>query len=155
MKIIIKLTFGFLLLLALVNCSGNSSGNNSEEAQQDTLSEAQKAEQEIYDEVMSLHENLMKKMNDIYDLRKKLESKIDSLEKSGISTEIIKKRIADLEAGDKAMMDWMHNYSALPDSVPHDSVMNYYNDQKGKITHVKNSMMDALEKAQQYLDSIH
>ena len=66
----------------------------------------EKLSQELNDQVMQLHDQLMGKTEDVL----KLKSRLDSLT-NGKDSVNVHKIIASLNKADESMMDWMHNFS--------------------------------------------
>jgi len=141
------------ILLSITAILGFGCSNKSGQQEQEGQVTNDKLEQKIYDEVMEIHNEMMPKMKDLFDIRKDLEAKADSLEKLGVAVEEFRKKIADIEGGEEAMMDWMRNFTALPNTTPHDSIMDYMNDQKEKIYRVKDVMTKALEEGKGMLNN--
>lgn len=84
------------IFLSLVLISFLSSCDNAQE----------KAYEKLNEEVMSLHDKIMPKTEDLVSLKNKL----DSLSKGSDSTHV-KKLQSALSKADESMMDWMHHYS--------------------------------------------
>ena len=66
----------------------------------------EKLSQELNDQVMQLHDQLMGKTEDVL----KLKSRLDSLT-NGKDSVNVHKIIASLNKADESMMDWMHQFS--------------------------------------------
>ena len=66
----------------------------------------QKLSQELNDQVMQLHDQLMGKTEDVLKLKRRLDSL--STGKDSIN---VHKIIASLNKADESMMDWMHHFS--------------------------------------------
>lgn len=66
----------------------------------------EKLSQELNDQVMQLHDQLMGKTEDVL----KLKSRLDSLT-NGKDSVNVHKIIASLNKADESMMDWMHHFS--------------------------------------------
>ena len=81
----------FLLIMLILGSS-----NQAEE----------KLSQELNDQVMQLHDQLMGKTEDVL----KLKSRLDSLT-NGKDSVNVHKIIASLNKADESMMDWMHHFS--------------------------------------------
>lgn len=118
---------------------------------------------ELEGEVMTIHDDVMPKMDDIMTLKSKLSKKIvhmDSLQNEGIAgnnmaeerikaTEINQK----LNESDKQMMDWMHDFR--PDSarkLKPDAAILYFEAQKKIIIEVKESTSKNIQEAKTFLD---
>ena len=132
------------ILLGLMLGCGSKETKNEEVVVDENLTE-QDQQQQIYDEVMGLHDELMPKMDELYKMRTAIIQKADSLEGAGQPSDKLRQTIADLEAGEEAMMDWMRNFKSLPENTPHDSVINYMTSQREKIMLVKEQMEKAMQ----------
>ena len=108
----------------------------------------QKGNQELYEEVMKIHDEVMPKMNDIHKLKMDLKTEIDSTteitqaRKTEIETAIVK-----LDSASEGMMVWMREFNPIPDSEGEDKAREYLENEKVKVTKVKENMLQALEKA--------
>lgn len=117
----------------------------------------QKQQDELAKEVIGIHDEVMPKMGDLVKLRKRLKEKVNvwTAETGKDHTADIataQKQIADLDAADKGMMDWMHEYNGGQGLYDHDALMAYLNEEKTKITVVKENMNAAMNAAQKFLD---
>ena len=98
----------------------------------------QKLNQELNDQVMQLHDQLMGKTEDVLKLKRRL----DSLS-TGKDSVNVNKIIASLNKSDESMMDWMHHFSI--DSLEKMDVTN-------KISYLKNQL-EALKNLEKSTDS--
>ena len=98
----------------------------------------QKLSQELNDQVMQLHDQLMGKTEDILKLKRRL----DSLS-TGQDSVNVNKIIVSLNNADASMMDWMHHFSL--DSLEKMDVSN-------KIGYLKNQL-EALKNLEKSTDS--
>ncbi len=98
----------------------------------------EKLSQELNDQVMQLHDQLMGKTEDVL----KLKSRLDSLS-TGKDSVNVHKIIASLNKADESMMDWMHQFSV--DSLGKMDAVN-------KITYLK-KQLEALKNLEKSTDS--
>ncbi len=98
----------------------------------------QKLSQELNDQVMQLHDQLMGKTEDVLKLKRRL----DSLS-TGKDSVNVNKIIASLNKSDESMMDWMHHFSL--DSLEKMDVSN-------KIGYLK-KQLEALKNLEKSTDS--
>ena len=124
-----------LMVTLLVACGDNP--KNSEEA-------AQFAQQnEAYDQMMVVHDEVMPKMSDISRTRRALKSHLDNPDLTPAMKKKVMENINGLNDADDGMMDWMRNIEKprnLRDAKSHDEVMNYYMQQQAEIEKVKRAM---------------
>jgi hypothetical protein len=98
----------------------------------------EKLSQELNDQVMQLHDQLMGKTEDVL----KLKSRLDSLT-NGKDSVNVHKIIASLNKADESMMDWMHHFSV--DSLGKMDAVN-------KISYLK-KQLEALKNLEKSTDS--
>jgi len=98
----------------------------------------EKLSQELNDQVMQLHDQLMGKTEDVL----KLKSRLDSLT-NGKDSVNVHKIIASLNKADESMMDWMHHFSV--DSLGKMDAAN-------KISYLK-KQLEALKNLEKSTDS--
>ncbi len=114
--------------------------------------------QQRYEEVMAVHDPLMKKMNDLAKTKKELaelESELltDSVANAtGITR--VRERQKALQEGHDAMMDWMHQFRKPKESVARDSALHYLDVQQKKIDSVKVTMDRALKQGKKALEEV-
>jgi ATP-dependent exoDNAse (exonuclease V) alpha subunit len=118
---------------------------------------------ELEAEVMTIHDDVMPKMDDVMTLKSKLSKKIlsmDSLQNEGIAgNTIAQERIKateinqKLNESDKLMMDWMHQYrgDSAKKLKPEEAVL-YFEGQKAKIIEVKEITSKNIQEARTFLD---
>lgn len=117
---------------------------------------------ETEDEVMAIHDEVMSKMQDIMNLKKKLSAKLlelDSLQQEGVSsTTLAEQRVKaldlsrDLNIADSLMMDWMYQYRGdSAKALPTGDALGYFRLEKDKIMDVQKRTNQSLEAAREFL----
>lgn len=121
----------------------------------------------VYDEAMKVHDAVMPRMDEIYSLKKKLESRKDSLQADSAANATTLTEIAtcleNLEKADKGMRNWMHNVQVVPgttnehhhaehqqeESTPasEEEILKVQQDQKAAIEQVKKDMESSIDEA--------
>jgi hypothetical protein len=138
----------FLAILAGVWGCGQKSNDNGEHDHDHHEQTGDEGNQELYDEVMKVHDEVMPKMNDIYKLKEELKKEIagapDMVEEK---KKAIESMIAKLDSASESMMVWMRNFNPLPDSLGEEKAREYLEDQKKKVKKVKEDMLKAIEEA--------
>lgn len=134
----------FALVLFAFGCtkSGSHAGHG-----QDNDNASDNPNEVLYHQVMDIHDEVMPKMDDIYSLKRKLQEKIEST--PDLVEEEKKKlqdRIAHLDSASQLMMEWMHQFNPLPDSIDQEEAREYLESEMEKIKKVKESMLEAIEK---------
>lgn len=105
--------------------------------------------QELYDEVMAIHDEVMPKMNDIYKAKITLKKQ---LEMPGLSDEKrreINDKVAQLDSADEGMMVWMRQFNPIPDSLGEEKAREYLESELTKVKKVKEDILEALKAAGQ------
>jgi hypothetical protein len=108
----------------------------------------QKGNQELYDEVMKVHDEVMPKMNDIHKAKQQLKNEIANTpditeaRKTELETIIVK-----LDSANEGMMIWMREFNPPPDSKGVEQARDYLKKEKEKVEKVKKDITEALEKA--------
>ncbi len=105
--------------------------------------------QQLYDEVMSVHDEVMPRMDDLYKLKEQLKKQIaSSPEMAEDQKKKIESIIIQLDSASEGMMVWMRNFDPLPDSLGEEKARTYLEEQKVKVTKVKEDMLKAIDEAQ-------
>jgi len=92
-------------------------------------------------------------MEDIYNIKSQLQEKIaNSPDLVEERKEAIEQMILTLDAANNSMMDWMHQFNPLPDSVDEEQSRAYLESQMEKIKAVKEKMLSTLEEAKAEAD---
>ncbi|GAA3994194.1 hypothetical protein GCM10022408_00540 [Hymenobacter fastidiosus] len=101
---------------------------------------AQQAEQ-AEKAVLASHDTLMARMDELYDLRQKLQGA------PGVDTVTAGRHRRALLTADAAMMDWMHHYQRPADSIAGPRKLAYFAVQQLKIDSVARLMTRSLDSA--------
>jgi flagellar biosynthesis chaperone FliJ len=116
--------------------------------------EAQNQRQQLYDEVMAVHDDVMPHMQDIRRYKNQIRDKIESMTKKGVSGKevtTLNNLIDKLESADEAMMNWMRTFGRDYNEMDDDAAIAYLEDQKKKVIQVKNELETALREAEEAL----
>ena len=107
-----------------------------------------KGNQQLYDEVMAIHDEVMPKMDDIRRYKKDFQaeiannSNITEARKTQLESSIVM-----LDSAGDGMMKWMRAFDPIADSEGEEKAREYLEDQKNRINKVKEDMLKALEEA--------
>jgi len=118
---------------------------------------------ELETEVMTIHDEVMPRMDDIMTLKAALSKKIqkmDSLQNEGISgNTLATERITavdlnqKLNESDKLMMDWMHAYRGdSAKKLKPEQAIDYFQAEKKKIEDIKLATMKTINEAKTFLE---
>lgn len=113
-------------------------------------------QKKLYDEVMAVHDEAMPKMDNIMNLKEKLEAREDSLRQDTtreFSAELqkISALKTQLDSADESMMMWMREFHQDYESMTKAEITEYLNKQKQRITQVGLFMNSAIAEAEEYL----
>jgi hypothetical protein len=134
----------FIASVALLAGCGKQNADNSNPDDQSGKS----PNQELYDKVMDIHNEVMPKMDDLYKAKVSLSSRLK--ETSGISEkekEEILTKIAQLDSASESMLAWMRQFNPLADSAGEDRARAYLQEEMAKIQSVKTKVLQALDHA--------
>ncbi len=142
MKKIINQAFVFLCVIGLFSCSSNGVDN-----------------EELKEEVISIHDEVMPKMGELRSVQKELTQKAQqlSLEDSVANQEKIQqlKNVAsELEDAYEGMFEWMRQFNGEFQEMTEEEVTDYLNEQKEKVTKVNEDIKAALEKAEKLKEKL-
>ncbi len=150
-KLYIMKNYGYLIIAFSIGLFASCGGGNK-------AAEQKKQQDDLAKEVIGIHDEVMPKMGELMSLRKKVRQTSDSLTvKAGEGFEQkvteAEEIITALEAADKGMMDWMHEYNGGQGLYEHDAIMEYLQAEKEKITKVKQEMNGSMDRAKQFLQN--
>jgi hypothetical protein len=150
----------FLNLFILVSVAiilGACNNTGTTEKVSDEPSTKMVTQQELWDQVMVVHDEVMPYMGKLNKIQKTLKENREALEDEELKTQV-GKAIRDLEKADEGMWDWMHNLkqlSALRKDKTHDEIMTYLSGQLDAITKVKDDMLDSMENGAELLKNFN
>jgi hypothetical protein len=146
-----RLLKSFLSLALIIVASCGPSNNPSEVVADQPKSEGE-IRDELYQEVIEIHDVAMLKMQTIVNLKSLTIKEADSLRDLG--DESLNGRIAELvrneetlESANKKMMVWMRAFRPPADTLSHEVVMKYLRSEQDKIILVDNDMDKAISNA--------
>ena len=122
----------FVLLFAMSGFIGCNEGNE----------EVKKLE----DEVMAIHDEVMPKITDLFSAKKELEIAL----KNGADSITVFSLLKELDGADESMQMWMEEYEMPDESLDKALKMSYLNEEKSKITKVKESILASIDKTTQF-----
>jgi hypothetical protein len=136
----------FVLLMTLVfpGCKPNDSADESAGEPEETEKVAA-----LRKEVLTIHDEVMPLMTDIYQLKNKLREKIKSgTALSGEEKKRFESAILDLDSADRGMRIWMREFSEVQTTgIPEADAISNLNLELKKITKVKEDMVTSVEAA--------
>ncbi len=139
-----KTFYSLILALALVACGKNADQHDHESNSTDSPNQA------LYDQVMDIHDEVMPKMDDIMKLKRQLQEEIANTPDMVVERKAqLEQIISNLDSASYAMMDWMHKFNPLPDSVDQEKAREYLESEMEKVKKVKTQMLESIDKAKQ------
>jgi hypothetical protein len=135
----------FISCIVLISCAKTS---KQEDHQHDTGDAEENPNQALYDQVMDIHDEVMPRAEDIYQLKKELQEKIASTpDLIAEKKKELEMTIDQLDSADQSMMDWMHHFHPLPDSADQEKARAYLESEMEKIKKVRELTNESIEKA--------
>ena len=138
------------VFLVLISCGKTSDHTGHDKSEDGTSGEANQA---LYDQVMDIHDEVMPKMGDIYKM------KIELLEKIANTPGMVEEKrkeleaiISNLDSTNNAMMDWMHNFNPIPDSLDQEKAREYLETEMERIKKVRDRTIEALGRAKEKIE---
>jgi hypothetical protein len=145
MKIQTKYLFIGLILVA--GCGKSHEHHDSEEE-----SPINNPNQALYDQVMDIHDDVMPKSDENYQLKKEIKDKIATTTNSEHNKKKqLEQIVAELDSADHSMMDWMHKFKPLPDSANQELAREYLENEMERIKNVRELINGSLQKAKEEL----
>lgn len=141
----IKILFA-IGLLVMSACSKSGEHNHSEH---DTATE-ESPNQALYDQVMDVHDEVMPRMDDLMRLKRELQEKIANTPDMVVEKKAqLEKMISNLDSASTAMMNWMHEFNPLPDSVDQEKAREYLESEIERIRKVKSLINETIDEAKE------
>jgi len=130
---------------------GCGKSGHSEHNDEDT-SESNNPNQALYNQVMDIHNEVMPKSDEIYQLKKEIKDKITATtDLQADKKKQLEEIIAELDSADHSMMDWMHKFKPLPDSANQELAREYLENEMERIKGVRELINGSLQKAKDEL----
>jgi hypothetical protein len=132
--------FVAIFLLCIVACQ-----KKSEDGDRQVDSIENSPNQELYDEVMRIHDEVMPKMNDLYKARTALKTRMELPGLPENERLEIGNNLARLDSASEGMMVWMRQFDPLPDSAGEEKARTYLESELEKIKRVREDIVAALK----------
>lgn len=105
----------------------------------------------LKEEVIDIHDEVMPSMENIIKLRSTFEAKLTDSTAAVDSLEYFRTMVAELNAAEKGMMDWMRAYEPKFKGEDEVGTRAYFEEEKAKIVKVKQMMGSSIAKGNQAL----
>lgn len=142
--------YNFFLLLSFglfVACNGSSTKSDSDSK---FSAEELKEQQDLWDDLMTVHDEVMPKISNIHKLGRQLKNYSETTE--GVSN-LVKEQVAAtvglLDEADESMFSWMNNLrqlKPLQDTEKHEDIVIYLRAEQDRMDKVKKDMLISIEK---------
>ena len=135
-------SFKLLVLVALASCtpSGDHSQHETDQANDST-------NVVLYNQVMDIHDEVMPKMEDLYNMKKDIEDQLKN--SKGLAAEQrqkLEEKVAQIDSVSKLMMDWMHEFNPPPDTTDKEEARAYLERELERVRQVKQAMLETIEQ---------
>lgn len=135
-----------LLLMVSFSCQQKSEHEGHDAEAGDVVETS--GNQELYNEVMKIHDEVMPKLEDIHRLKQGLKEKIEKTPNLSKTERIELDAItAKLDSANESMMTWMHEFNPLPDSLGEEKARAYLEGEIERVKKVRANILEALEAA--------
>ncbi len=139
---------GLLVLIALVGVGLGSCDNGHKEV-----------EQELKKKVIDIHDEIMPRMREIVELKEQLQLLQDNLAGNNANEATVAKvtQLRQIQSGlneaENSMRTWMQEFKVtLPEDTPHESVIEYYEEEKAEISQVRENMLSSIDAAKTFIE---
>jgi hypothetical protein len=146
MKILTK--YLFIALILLTGCGKSSQREHHDQEEESPINNPNQA---LYDQVMDIHNDVMPKSDEIYQLKKELQEKAGVTNLAADKKKQLDQIITELDSADHLMMDWMHKFKPLPDSANQELAREYLENEMERIKTVRELINGSLQKAKEAL----
>ncbi|MFM7854716.1 MAG: hypothetical protein ACKO96_23015 [Flammeovirgaceae bacterium] len=145
-----NLTIPFTMLLLLTAACGKN--NQHEGHHEHGAPNDNNPNQALQDQVMDVHDELMPQMEDIFKLKKEIQSKIDQTpDMVADKKKQLEEAAAQLDSANQSMMDWMHKFRPLPDSANREKAREYLETEMEKVKKLKTLFNESINKAKEII----
>lgn len=135
--------YGYLLALVLAAACGQKGGDHAHHNHSETTGNGA-----LYDQVMNIHDEVMPKMEELYNLKKDLMKQVAESPNLVVEKkQELEQTITQLDSASNAMMTWMNEFNPLPDSANQEAARIYLEGEMEKIKNVKTLTLETIEKA--------
>jgi hypothetical protein len=138
----------FITLVLLTAACGKN--NHHEGHHEHGASNDNNPNQALQDQVMDVHDELMPQMEDIFNLKKEIQSKIDQTpDMAAAKKKLLEEAVAELDSANQSMMDWMHKFRPLPDSANREKAREYLETEMEKVKKLKVLFDESISNAKE------
>ena len=99
----------------------------------------------LYNEIMDIHDEVMPKTEEIYNINKQLKTSLQDAN-TDAEKELLQDQINYFDSVNNMMMDWMHEFKPLPDTTNEETARSYYEAHLEKVKLVREAILAAVDK---------
>jgi hypothetical protein len=129
-----------LFVMILAGCAPQT-----DQSQQDEPPGQDSSNVVLYNEVMDVHDEVMPKMEDLYNMKKDIQDQLK--DPTGLAAEkqlVLQKKIAQIDSVSKMMMDWMHEFNPPADTADREETRAYLERELERVRQVKQAMLETI-----------
>lgn len=130
-----KALYILIIATAIVSCQ-KSTDHSHHDDMGDTESDSTNTI--LYNQVMDIHDEVMPKMEDLYNMKKDLQGKLETA--SADDKVKLEQRIAKIDSASSLMMDWMHEFDPPADTADQEQARAYLEGEMEKVKRVKEAI---------------
>lgn len=119
-----------------------STSNNQDECTTDEC-----LKQEAYDKIIKVHDEVMPKLAQVSELKKKIESRIN-LSEDSVEIEKYTNLMVELDQADESMWIWMRAFNSNIEDMPIDEAMTYLKSEQEKVDNVASRINSSIAEAE-------
>lgn len=114
----------------------------------------QKEREQLYQEVMAIHDEVMPKMSSIRKGQKDLKAMIKNVEEPTDPAKIkeYKAALEQLNTASQVMIDWMKQFSTPTVEIPNEEAIQYLKEQKKSVTIMRDAMLKNMNAARKVIE---
>jgi len=135
-----KLPYTLILALAIVGCQKSETAHHHDE----NPTEPDSTNTILYNQVMDIHDEVMPKMEDLYNMKKDLQAKLEAAPQSEKTQ--LQERIAQIDSASNLMMEWMHEFDPPADTIDQEQTRAYLEGEMEKVKRVKEAIVGVLNQ---------
>jgi len=154
-----RFVFFIFLLSSFCSCKNDSTADSKDatanSASAGQVSTVDSTQPPLFNEIMTIHDEIMPQMNDIEVLKQNVRMKMDSIDALNGSEEYrnqFRHAMSELNRADNMMSDWMFNFKENYDTIKSEKVrQTFLESERAKIEGVKMTMSESIKVAQMTL----
>jgi hypothetical protein len=137
---LMKNIYIIVLALAIVSCNksehANHDGHDMESMEGDSTNTI------LYNQVMDIHDEVMPKMEDLYNKKKELKTQLETA--TADQKAALEQKIAEIDSASNMMMSWMHEFNPPADTADQEQSRAYLEAEMEKVKRVKVAIEETL-----------